>query len=66
MAEMADLTGHLTPTALARELEKMSPLTSQIYLYHLKLQYGNEIRSEVQSLGDDRLHFLRDGQVVRI
>lgn len=66
MAEMADLTGHLTPTALARELEKISPLTPQIYLYHLKVQYGNEIRHEIESLKNARLHFLRDGQVVKI
>jgi cAMP phosphodiesterase len=66
MADVAELTGHLTPASLARELEKMGPLHPQIYLYHMKIQYHQEIRSEIDRMGDNRVHILQDGEVIRI
>lgn len=66
MADVAELTGHLTPASLARELQKMGPLHPQIYLYHMKIQYHREIRSEIERLTDTRVHVLQDGEVIRI
>ena len=66
MADMAELTGHLTPAGLARELEKLYPLKPQIYLYHMKIQYCEEIRSEIELLKNSRIQILQDGQVIRI
>jgi ribonuclease BN (tRNA processing enzyme) len=64
MAEVAELTGHLTPVGLARELEKLGPSEAQIYLYHMKIPYRDQIRREVAALGNPRIHVLRDGQVI--
>jgi cAMP phosphodiesterase len=66
MADVAELTGHLTPASLARELQKMGPLHPQIYLYHMKIQYHQQIRSEIDRMGDSHVHILQDGEVIRI
>jgi len=66
MADVAELTGHLTPAGLAHELEKLGPLNPQIYLYHMKIQYREEIRREIDRMGDSHVHILRDGEVIRI
>lgn len=66
MADVAELTGHLTPASLARELRKIGPLHPQIYLYHMKIQYRQQIRSEIDQMGDRHVHILQDGEVIRI
>jgi cAMP phosphodiesterase len=67
MGALAKLTGHLTPDGLAGELKKLSPFHHpQIYLYHMKIQYLHEIRREIALLGNDNIHMLKDGQVIRI
>jgi ribonuclease BN (tRNA processing enzyme) len=66
MAEIAQLSGHLTPAGLAGELRKLGPLRQQIYLYHLKIQYRTEIRRQIARLGNGAIHALEDGQVIRI
>ena len=64
---LAELTGHLTPAGLAGELKKLGPFNSpQIYLYHMKIQYRREIQREIALLGNDNIHMLQDGQVIRI
>jgi len=67
MWDLAELTGHLTPASLAGELKKLTPFDHpQIYLYHMKIQYLHEIRREIALLGNDDIHVLKDGQVIRI
>ena len=67
MGDLAELTGHLTPAGLAGELKKLRPFNHpQIYLYHMKIQYLQDIRREVALLGNDNIHVLKDGQVIRI
>ncbi|MCE5262094.1 MAG: 3',5'-cyclic-nucleotide phosphodiesterase [Deltaproteobacteria bacterium] len=66
MADVAQMTGHLTPEGLARELRKLGPVHPQIYLYHMKIQYHREIRSEIDRIGDSRVHILHDGEVITI
>jgi cAMP phosphodiesterase len=66
MTELAELTGHLTPAALARELKKLGPFNPQIYLYHMKIQYRREIQREIALLGNANINILQDGQVIRI
>jgi cAMP phosphodiesterase len=67
MGDLAELTGHLTPATLAGELKKLSPFNHpQVYLYHMKIQYLREIQREIALLGNDNIHMLKDGQVIRI
>jgi cAMP phosphodiesterase len=66
MALMAERTGHLTPIGLARELKKLGPVNTQVYLYHMKIQYREEIQREIERMADMHVNILRDGQVIRI
>jgi cAMP phosphodiesterase len=47
---LADLSGHLTPRTLARELSKVEREGIPVYLYHLKPAWEAELRKEVASL----------------
>jgi hypothetical protein len=55
MADMADLTGPLTPAGLAHELKKLGPLNPQICLYRMKIQYREEIQREIDRMGNSRI-----------
>lgn len=66
MADMAEITGPLTPAGLARELKKLGPLNPQICLYRMKIQYREEIQREIDRMGNSRIQILQDGQVIRI
>jgi len=66
MQNIADRTGHLTPVTLAAELKKMSNVSPQIYLHHMKPQYAEEIRREVAALQNKKIHIIEDGQVIRV
>jgi ribonuclease BN (tRNA processing enzyme) len=66
MLDIAELTGHLTPADLAIELKKLGSLNPQIYLYHMKIQYREEILREIALMQNCNIHVLQDGQVIHI
>lgn len=67
MAEMARLTGHLTPRGLAGELAKLRHKEAGVYVSHLKLRHDEEIEQELRDLPDGRrIHLLRDGQRIHL
>lgn len=62
LQEIADVSYHLTPATLARELEKLEPGVP-IYLHHLKPACVEKIKAEVKALGNDDIGFLEQGKV---
>lgn len=66
MQDVADMTGHLTPSGLEEELKKLNIPHSDIYLYHMKLQYRESIQSEIAMIKDTNIHILKDGEVIDI
>ncbi|MBI4632855.1 MAG: 3',5'-cyclic-nucleotide phosphodiesterase [Deltaproteobacteria bacterium] len=66
MKDIADMTGHLTPASLSRELKKLDTHKIDIYLYHMKLQYHTFIQKEISLLNNKNVCILEDGQIVRI
>jgi ribonuclease BN (tRNA processing enzyme) len=66
MQAIAEKTGHLTPVSLAQELNKLKGARPEIYLYHMKPRYAEEIRREVAAIQDRKIHIIEDGQVIRI
>lgn len=62
MEEIALITGHLTPDLLGKELAKLAKLPTRILITHLKPQYYEKIKAEL-----DNLHLpvelLQDGDV---
>ena len=66
MQDVADMTGHLTPSGLEQELKKMNTHNPDIYLYHMKLRYHESIQSEIALIQDRNIHVLKDGEVIDI
>ncbi len=66
MKDIADMTGHLTPTSLAHELTKLDAHKTDIYLYHMKLEYHRFIMKEISLIRNRNVHILEDGQIIRI
>lgn len=62
MEELAKVSGHLTPTLMAAELEKYKPKGDSahipIFIYGMKPGYHEQLKIEVAALGDDRLRML--------
>jgi len=66
MMEIADVTGHLTPSILEQELKKLNAGHPDIYLYHMKLPYHKPIQNEIALIRGRNIHILQDGMVIRV
>ena len=60
MADIAEVSKHLTPATLRAELPKMPP-DVPVYLYHMKPPTLEILAAEVAALGEPRLKILADG-----
>src|SRR4030042_3510517 len=65
MEEMALRTGHLTPRLLKKELLKIIPHPERIFVIHVKPQYFETIKSELQKLNIKGLKLLKDDQAIQ-
>lgn len=63
LEEIALLTGHLTPLLLGKELAKLATLPPRILITHLKPQYYDRIKAELDALSMPGIELLRDGDV---
>ena len=61
MQEIADISMHLTPRTMRREVEKLE-LDVPVYLHHLKPPCIERIVEEVKAQGNPRLRFLEQGK----
>jgi cAMP phosphodiesterase len=61
LQRLADLSGHLTPHTLAKELAKLDRADLPILLYHLKPAYVARLRREVAALGLPHVRILEVG-----
>ena len=66
MEEIAIRTGHLTPQLLGKELQKIGNEPEKIFVTHLKPQYFNTIRKELQRLKIKKLKLLRHGEIISV
>jgi len=57
---LAEISGHLTPSQLAWELDKMPPC--DVWVYHIKPMFHDETVEDLAKL-DGRVRVLRDGEV---
>lgn len=60
--DLAAKTGHLTPRLLAREFGKIGKPDLPLYVYHLKPQYADRLRSEIGALKIPNIRVLEDGE----
>jgi ribonuclease BN (tRNA processing enzyme) len=66
MEEIALRTGHLTPRLLKEELLKIKPYPERIFVIHIKPQYFEAIKSELQKLNIKGLRLLKVDQIIQI
>ncbi len=66
MENIANITGHLTSSSLSLELKKLGALTPAIYLYHMKPQFEDTIRKEIDLIKNKNIHVLSEGEVIKI
>ena len=66
MNKLALLTGHLTPSLLAEELEKMKRIPEKIYISHVKPQYRGAIQRELKKLNAPSVEMLNDHSVISV
>ena len=65
MAELARMTRHLTPAMLHAEMRKM-PLDIPVYIFHIKAQYHDETRAEIEALNEPRIEVLEEGKTYHL
>jgi len=64
LQELADLSRHLTPQTLAKEVEKLGIPSVPILVTHLKPQYREEIIKELKKIKGYRLRILKEGDLI--
>jgi len=63
MTEIAEISRHLTPASLKREMAKFPPRVP-INIYHMKPPTLEALRCEIEAIGDPRLRLLADGDLL--
>jgi cAMP phosphodiesterase len=62
MAELAKESGHLTPSLVAKELEKLNHANTSIFCVHLKPQFRQEVTEELLQLKHPSLTIMQIGR----
>lgn len=62
LAELARVSGHLTPTMLAGELAKLDRPLLPVGIFHMKPQFLDQLCTELAALNDPRLQILYGGE----
>ena len=60
--ELARVSGHMSPNLLLADLQKLT-VDVPIYITHRKPGYEDAVEAELRAAGDDRLRFVKDGDV---
>jgi cAMP phosphodiesterase len=66
LQELADLSRHLTPQTLAKEVEKLGMPSVPILVTHLKPQYRAEIIKDLKTIKGYRLRILKEGDLIQM
>jgi ribonuclease BN (tRNA processing enzyme) len=62
LSKLADVSGHLTPAALGRELRKLAHKDIDVLAMHLKPSYRLQLVEELEALGVPRLAAMEPGR----
>ena len=66
MVDVALASRHLTPSMLAREIQKLARPNVPVYVYHLKPRLQAAIERQLRDLGIENLTILQEDQEVRV
>jgi len=62
MAELARVSGHLTPSGLIKQLQKYGLQHVPVYCYHLKPAFHDEVLADILAIERSNIVALRQGQ----
>lgn len=62
MQRLAELSKHLTPSLLKEELKKFKKSDVPVYVVHMKPQYIDVLKKEIEEIGYPNLRLLEQGQ----
>jgi len=66
MIDLALTSGHMTPSLLTKEIQKMKDLPERIYVTHLKPFYRHVIEDQLARLNGPELTILEDDMVISL
>ncbi len=67
LEKLAEVSGHLTPAMLSKELEKFRFLgKSRIFIYHIKPAFERKVKREIMKLGIPNLRILRQNEIIKL
>jgi cAMP phosphodiesterase len=61
LRDLAELSGHLTPSMLEGELKKIDHLDVPIFIFHMKPQYLDTLTTEIEGLNHPNISILKQG-----
>jgi len=61
LSELAELSGHLTPSMLEEELKKIDHLDVPIFIFHMKPQYLDALTREIEQINHPNISILKQG-----
>jgi ribonuclease BN (tRNA processing enzyme) len=65
LAALADVSGHLTPALVRREMDKLPP-NVPVWIFHIKPPFVEEVTDELARLGDGRIHLLEQDKTYEL
>lgn len=65
MKDLSEISRHLTPEMLKKEIEKIALPDIPIYIYHLKPQFLEEIKKDIASLNLPNIKILEQGDIYK-
>jgi cAMP phosphodiesterase len=66
LQDAADVSRHLTPQTLARELDKLAVNSPRIFITHIKPEFRREVIKDLRKVKGHHLRILRDGEVLQL
>ncbi|MDY6856910.1 MAG: 3',5'-cyclic-nucleotide phosphodiesterase [Thermodesulfobacteriota bacterium] len=66
MFSLAKISGHLTPSILKDQLNKLDDYNLPILIFHMKPQHLDEIKSDMERLKNKNINILKQGDVFEV
>ncbi|MCX7698532.1 MAG: 3',5'-cyclic-nucleotide phosphodiesterase [Candidatus Goldbacteria bacterium] len=60
LIELAEKSGHLTPSSLYNQLKKLGKIKSKVFIYHMKPEYEKIIEKEIKKIKDYRIILVKE------
>lgn len=66
MQDIASVSGHMTPSVLARDIQKFNRPDVPVYIFHMKPKHESAIVTELGRLLGQRVRVLQEGETIHL